>query len=192
MLVFLATLAATVILYLDVAKGFFPAQDTGIIQGIVEAPQNVSFSAMGRNQQDIAKLVLEDKAVQSVSSFIGVDGVNTTPNSGRMLINLKPRRERDASAAQVVRRLQDKAGALPGARLFLQPVQDLTIEDRVSRTQYQLTLQSPDITALQTWTPRLLERLKASPLLADVADDLLDKGLKPASSSTVRPPAGSA
>ena len=178
LLVFIATLAATVVLYQDVAKGFFPSQDTGVIQGIVEAPQNASFAAMREYQQDIAKIVLEDQAVKSVSSFIGVDGVNTTPNSGRLLINLKPRHERDATANQIVRRLQDRTHRLPGARLFLQPVQDLTIEDRVSRTQYQLTLQSPDQQALQTWTPRLVQRLKQSPLLADVADDLLDQGLQ--------------
>ncbi len=178
LLVFLATLAATVVLYLDVAKGFFPAQDTGIIQGIVEAPQNTSFAAMGRRTQELTKLVLKDSSVRSVSSFIGVDGVNTTPNSGRLLINLKPRNERDASAGQIVRRLQDRARSLPGARLFLQPVQDLAIEDRLSRTQYQLTLQSPDMAALQTWTPKLVQQLKESPLLADVADDLLDKGLQ--------------
>ncbi len=178
MLVFIATLAATVILYQDVAKGFFPSQDTGIIQGIVEAPQNISFAAMGRRQQELSRLVLGDSAVTSVSAFIGVDGVNTTPNSSRMLINLKPRHQRDASAAQVVRRLQDRAKDVPGAKLYLQPVQDLTIEDRVSRTQYQFTLQSPDMNALKTCTPRLVERLHASSLLADVADDLLDKGLQ--------------
>lgn len=178
MLVFFATLAATVVLYLDVAKGFFPAQDTGIIQGFVEAPQNTSFAAMGRHTQELTKLVLEDTGVQSVSSFIGVDGVNTTPNSGRLLINLKPRNKRNASAGQIVRRLQNRAQSWPGAKLFLQPVQDLTIEDRLSRTQYQITLQSPDMAALQTWTPRFVRRLKESPLLADVADDLLDKGLQ--------------
>ena len=178
MLIFIATLAATVILYLDVSKGFFPSQDTGIIQGIVEAPQDVSFAAMSRRQEELARLVLEDRSVRSVSSFIGVDGINMTPNSGRMLINLKPRAERDASASRIVRRIQDRARMLPGARLYLQPVQDLTIEDRVSRTQYQFTLQSPDIDALQTWTPKLVERLRESHLLADVADDLLDKGLQ--------------
>jgi multidrug efflux pump len=178
MLVFLATLAATVILYQDVAKGFFPSQDTGIIQGIVEAPQDISFSAMGQRQQELSKLVLADPAVTSVSSFIGVDGVNTTPNSSRMLINLKPRHLRDGSAAQVVRRLQDRAKNIPGAQLYLQPVQDLTIEDRVSRTQFQFTMQSPDLNVLKTWTPKLVERLRESPLLSDVADDLLDKGLQ--------------
>ncbi len=178
MLIFAATLAATVMLYISVAKGFFPTQDTGIIQGVIEAPQDVSFPAMARKQEEFVRLVLEDKAVQSVSSFIGVDGVNMTPNSGRILVNLKPRARRDASAVQVVRRLQDRAHGIPGAQLFLQPVQDLTIEDRVSRTQYQFTLQSPDIAALQTWTPKLVDRLRESPLLADVADDLLSKGLQ--------------
>lgn len=178
MLVFVATLAATVALYHSVAKGFFPAQDTGIIQGVVEAPQDVSFAVMSRRQQELARLVLEDGAVRSVSSFIGVDGVNTTPNSGRLLINLRLRHERDASAAQVVRRLQDRAAKLPGAHLYLQPVQDLTIEDRVSRTQYQFTMQSHEAEQLQEWTPRLVEALSHSPLLADVADDLLDEGLQ--------------
>jgi multidrug efflux pump len=178
MLVFLATLAATVVLYQEVSKGFFPAQDTGIIQGFVEAPQNISFNAMGQRQQELSKLVLGDSAVMSVSSFIGVDGVNTTPNSSRMLINLKPRHLRDASAAQVVRRLQDRAKDIPGAQLYLQPVQDLTIEDRVSRTQFQFTMQSPDINVLKTWTPKLVQRLHESALLSDVADDLLDRGLQ--------------
>ncbi|MBX7208119.1 MAG: MdtB/MuxB family multidrug efflux RND transporter permease subunit [Verrucomicrobiaceae bacterium] len=178
MLIFIATLAATVVLYKDVPKGFFPAQDTGLIQGIVEAPQDVAFKAMGERTRDIAQIVLTDPAVESVSSFIGVDGVNTTPNSGRMLINLKPRTQRTATSAEVVRRLQDRVRNTPGAQLFLQPVQDLTIDDRVSRTQYQMTLHSPDINALQTWVPKLTQRLKESPLLADVADDLLNKGLQ--------------
>jgi multidrug efflux pump len=178
MLIFAATLVATGLLYQSVSKGFFPSQDTGLIQGFVEAPQNVSFTALGRRQQELARLVLEDSAVKSVSSFIGVDGVNTTPNSGRMLINLRPRSERDVTAVQVVRRLQDKANLLPGVQLYLQPVQDLNIEDRVSRTQFQFTLQSPDITSLQSWTHQLADELRKSPLLADVADDLLDKGLQ--------------
>ena len=178
MLIFAATLVATGVLYQSVTKGFFPSQDTGIIQGFVEAPQNVSFSALGQRQQELANLVLQDSAVKSVSSFIGVDGVNTTPNSGRMLINLVPRHERDVTAMQVVRRLQDKANLLPDVQLYLQPVQDLNIEDRVSRTQFQFTLQSPDIDSLQLWTHKLVEDLRKSPLLADVADDLLDKGLQ--------------
>ncbi|MFC5455661.1 multidrug efflux RND transporter permease subunit [Prosthecobacter fluviatilis] len=178
MLVFIATLVATGVLYESVSKGFFPLQDTGLIQGFVEAPQNVSFSALGRRQQALARLILEDNAVQSVSSFIGVDGVNTTPNTGRLLINLRPRHERDATAMQVVRRLQDKANHLPDVQLYLQPVQDLNIEDRVSRTQFQFTLQSPDMESLQEWTHALVEELRESPLLADVADDLLDRGLQ--------------
>jgi len=178
MLIFAATLVATGVLYYSVTKGFFPSQDTGIIQGFVEAPQNVSFAALGQRQQELADLVLQDSAVKSVSSFIGVDGVNTTPNSGRMLINLRPRHERDVTAMQVVRRLQDKANRMPDVQLYLQPVQDLNIEDRVSRTQFQFTLQSPDIDSLQLWTHKLVDELRKSSLLADVADDLLDKGLQ--------------
>ena len=178
MLVFAATLVATGLLYQSVSKGFFPMQDTGIIQGFVEAPQNVSFAALSRRQQELSRLVLQDPAVQSVSSFIGVDGVNTTPNSGRMLINLLPREKRDVTAMQIVRRLQDQANLLPGVQLYLQPVQDLNIEDRVSRTQFQYTLQSPDLTSLQTWTHRFVDELRKSPLLADVADDQQDKGLQ--------------
>ncbi len=178
MLVFAATLVATGLLYQSVSKGFFPLQDTGLIQGFVEAPQSVSFAALGQRQQELSKLVMEYPAVKSVSSFIGVDGVNTTPNTGRMLINLVPRHDRDASAAQVVRRLQDKAIRRPGVQLYLQPVQDLNIEDRVSRTQFQYTLQSPSIASLQLWTHKLVEELRKSALLADVADDLLDKGLQ--------------
>ncbi|MHB1081182.1 MAG: multidrug efflux RND transporter permease subunit [Prosthecobacter sp.] len=178
MLVFVATLVATGLLYQSVSKGFFPLQDTGLIQGFVEAPQSVSFAALGQRQQELSRLVTEDEAVKSVSSFIGVDGVNTTPNTGRMLINLVPRHERNVTAAQVVRRLQDKANRLPGVQLYLQPVQDLNIEDRVSRTQFQYTLQSPSIESLQLWTHKLVDELRKSSLLADVADDLLDKGLQ--------------
>ncbi len=178
MLVFIGTLVLTGVLYFAVPKGFFPAQDTGLLQGVVEAPQSVSFAAMGTAQQALGKLILADESVQSVSAFVGVDGVNTTPNVGRLLINLKPRHERKATAAQVVRRLQDAAKALPGAQLYLQPVQDLNIEDRLSRTQYQFTMQCPDLSELQTWVPRMVQRLQQSALLADVADDLLDKGLQ--------------
>ncbi len=178
MLVFAATLVATGVLYESVTKGFFPSQDTGIIQGFVEGAQNVSFAELGRRQRELARMILDDPAVKSVSSFIGVDGVNTTPNSGRMLINLLPRHDRDVTAGQVVRRLQDKANLLAGVQLYLQPVQDLNIEDRVSRTQFQFTLQSPDVASLQSWTHQLVDELRKSPLLADVADDLLDKGLQ--------------
>jgi len=178
MLVFAATLVATGVLYESVTKGFFPSQDTGIIQGFVEGAQNVSFAELGRRQRELARMILDDPAVKSVSSFIGVDGVNTTPNSGRMLINLLPRHDRDVTAGQVVRRLQDKANLLAGVQLYLQPVQDLNIEDRVSRTQFQFTLQSPSMASLQSWTHQLVDELRKSPLLADVADDLLDKGLQ--------------
>jgi len=178
MLGFLGTVAATVLLYISVGKGFFPVQDTGLLQGFVEAQQSVSFAAMGRHQVELVKLVLADPAVAGVSSFIGVDGVNSTPNSGRMLVRLKPRSQRKGDAVEVVRRLQDRGRTLPGVVLYLQPVQDLTIEDRVSRTQYQLTLQSPDMAVLREWTPQLVAKLRESPLLADVADDLLERGLQ--------------
>jgi len=140
LLVAVGTLALTVFLYLIVPKGFFPVQDTGVIQGISEAPQSVSFAAMSQRQQELAKVILADPAVQSLSSYIGVDGDNTTLNSGRLLINLIPHRERDLSATQVIARLQPNLDKLVGIRLYLQPVQDLTIEDRVSRTQYQFSM----------------------------------------------------
>ncbi|WP_395641974.1 efflux RND transporter permease subunit [Rudaea sp.] len=177
LIVAVATLVLTVILYIVVPKGFFPVQDTGVIQGISEAPQSVSFAAMAERQQQLAALILKDPAVASLSSFIGVDGTNTTLNSGRLLINLKPHGQRDGAEA-VIRRLQDEAATLPGITLYLQPVQDLTIEDRVSRTQYQFTLGSPDINALNTWVPRLVEKLRAQPELVDVASDLQSQGLQ--------------
>jgi len=173
----LGTLALTVLLYVVIPKGFFPVQDTGLIQGISEAPQSVSFPAMAERQQALAAAVLEDPAVESLSSFIGVDGVNVTLNSGRMLINLKPRAERDASATEVIRRLQRRLAAVEGITLYMQPVQDLTIEDRVSRTQYQFTVESADPAELAAWVPRIVERLRAIPQLADVASDQQDQGL---------------
>ncbi|WP_343588016.1 efflux RND transporter permease subunit, partial [Herbaspirillum sp.] len=179
LLVAVGTLALTVLLYVFVPKGFFPLQDTGVIQGISEASQSVSFGAMGEKQQALAKVVLEDPAVESLSSFIGVDGTNATLNSGRMLINLKPREERNLSAADVIRRLQPKlAQQVPGVTLYMQPVQDLTIEDSVSRTQYQFTLEDADPDELSTWVPKLVERLQQAPELADVATNLQDKGLQ--------------
>jgi len=177
LLVAIVTLVLTVVLYVIVPKGFFPVQDTGVIQGISEGPQSVSFAAMAERQQALAALILKDPAVQSLSSFIGVDGINSTLNSGRFLINLKPHGTRDG-AETVIRRLQDDARKLAGVNLYLQPVQDLTIEDRVSRTQYQFTLGSPDIDDLNTWVPRLIERLKQQPELADVASDLQSQGLQ--------------
>ena len=178
LLVALATLGLTVLLYVAVPKGFFPVQDTGAIQGITEADQSISFQAMAERQQALAEVVLKDPAVASLSSFIGVDGSNTTLNSGRMNITLKPLAERDASASEVIRRLAPEVRKVAGITLYMQPVQDLTIEDRVSRTQYQFSLQSPDSAALAEWVPRLLDSLKALPQLADVASDLQDKGLQ--------------
>ncbi|MBG7618941.1 MdtB/MuxB family multidrug efflux RND transporter permease subunit [Herbaspirillum sp. AP02] len=179
LLVAVATLGLTVLLYMFVPKGFFPLQDTGVIQGISEATQSISFSAMGEKQQQLAKVVLQDPAVESLSSFIGVDGTNATLNSGRMLINLKPHEERDVSAADVIRRLQPTlAREVPGVTLYMQPVQDLTIEDSVSRTQYQFTLEDADPALLSTWVPKLIARLQQVPELADVATNLQDQGLQ--------------
>jgi multidrug efflux pump len=176
MLVFAATVAMTVLLYVFIPKGFFPVQDTGLIQGFSEAPQNVSFSAMAERQQKLAALLLEDPAVESLSSFIGVDGVNATPNAGRFLINLKPLAERDATASEIIERLKPKLAELAGVKLFLQPVQDLTMENRVSRTQYQFTLESPDIDELNRWAHRLVDALSGRPEFADVASDVQDQG----------------
>ncbi|AZE48850.1 Multidrug efflux system MdtABC-TolC, inner-membrane proton/drug antiporter MdtB (RND type) [Pseudomonas chlororaphis] len=178
LLVAVGTLALTVFLYMVVPKGFFPVQDTGVIQGISEAPQSVSFAAMSQRQQELAKIILADPAVQSLSSYIGVDGDNATLNSGRLLINLKPHRERDLSAAEVIARIQPQVDQLVGIRLFMQPVQDLTIEDRVSRTQYQFSLSSPDADLLALWSGRLVDALARRPELTDVASDLQDKGLQ--------------
>ena len=178
LIVFLATLALTVVLYIAVPKGFFPVQDTGVIQAISDASQSVSFSAMADRQQALAHAILEDPAVDSLSSFIGVDGANATLNSGRMLINLKPKSERDLDAAGVIRRLQRRLVDVEGIALYMQPVQDLTIEDRVSRTQYQFTLESARPEDLTEWTPRLVDRLSALPMLVDVASDAQDKGLQ--------------
>jgi multidrug efflux pump len=174
----LGTLALTVLLYVFIPKGFFPVQDTGLIQGISEAPQSISFPAMAERQQALARAVLEDPAVESLSSFIGVDGVNVTLNSGRMLINLKPLAARDARAIEVIRRLQARLAKVEGITLYMQPVQDLTIEDRVSRTQYQFTVEDADPDELALWVPRLVERLRQLPVLADVVSDQQDQGLQ--------------
>ncbi|MQU54626.1 MdtB/MuxB family multidrug efflux RND transporter permease subunit [Pseudomonas sp. FSL R10-1339] len=178
LLVAIGTLALTVFLYMVVPKGFFPVQDTGVIQGISEAPQSISFSAMSQRQQELGKIILQDPDVESLSSYIGVDGDNPTLNSGRMLINLKPHSERSDSAIEVIARLQPQLDKLSGIRLFMQPVQDLTIEDRVSRTQYQFSLSSPDADMLSTWTQKLVTALSNQPELVDVASDLQDKGLQ--------------
>ncbi len=178
LLVAIATLLLTALLYVLVPKGFFPLQDTGAIQGISEAPQSISFAAMAQRQQALAAEILQDPAVASLSSFIGVDGINTTQNSGRIQINLKPFAERSDSAAQVMARLQKNLAQVEGIALFMQPAQDLTIEDRVSRTQYQFTLTDADIAQLGIWTPKLVDALSRLPELRDVASDLQDNGLQ--------------
>ncbi|HXJ35233.1 MAG TPA: MdtB/MuxB family multidrug efflux RND transporter permease subunit [Candidatus Eisenbacteria bacterium] len=174
----IATLAATILLYVVVPKGFFPVQDTGVILGVSEAPQTTSFSAMAERQQALAKVILRDPAVQSLSSFIGVDGVNTTPNSGRIQINLRPLEERGVGATEVIRRLQPELATVGGITLFMQPVQDLTVEDRVSRTQYQYSIESANAVELHEWAPRLVEKLRALPELRDVASDQQTGGLQ--------------
>jgi multidrug efflux pump len=171
LLVALATLILTVWLYVIVPKGFFPVQDTGVIQGISEAAQRISFPAMAQRQQALAEIILKDPAVQSLSSFIGVDGTNTTLNSGRILINLKPLSERKIAATAVMKRLQPALAQVAGITLYMQPVQDLTVEDRVSRTQYQYTLEDPNADELNTWTTRFVDELKTLPQLQDVATD---------------------
>ncbi|MFY0182776.1 MdtB/MuxB family multidrug efflux RND transporter permease subunit [Stenotrophomonas sp. PUT21] len=173
-----ATLVLTALLYVWVPKGFFPVQDAGLIQGISEAPQSISFQAMAQRQQALSAALLEDEDVASLSSFIGVDGNNATLNSGRLLIELKPHAQRAADAQAIIARLQRRVAHVPGIRLYLQPVQELGIEDRISRTQYQFTLTSPDLAQLDTWTPRLLAHLQQSPALADVASDLQNQGLQ--------------
>ena len=174
-LVFAATLVLTVALYVLVPKGFFPVQDTGTLQATTEADQSISFAGMAERQQQLAERILQDPAVQSVSSFIGVDGANTTLNTGRLLIDLKPHAERDR-APVVLRRLADGAQDIAGIRLYAQPVQDLTIEDRVARTQYQLLISSPDMAQLQASTADLVRRMRALTQLADVASDLQSQG----------------
>ena len=171
LLVAAATLVLTIILYILVPKGFFPVQDTGVIQGISQAAQNVSFAAMAKQQQQLAEVILKDPAVTNLSSFIGVDGINTTLNSGRILINLKPIEERKISASDVIRRLQPELAKVNNITLYMQPVQDITIEDRVSRTQYQYTLEDPDPVELQTMTDKLMAKLRTVPELRDLATD---------------------
>ena len=178
LLVAVATLIATVLLYIVIPKGFFPVQDTGLIMGISDAPQWSSFSAMADKQQELAQVILKDPAVASLSTFIGVDGTNTTLNSGRVLINLKPLGERGLSASEVIRRLQPEVAKLQGIALFMQPVQDLTVESRVSRTQFQYSLEDPNFDELNIWTPKLVQALSTLPELRDVSSDQQDKGLQ--------------
>jgi multidrug efflux pump len=180
LVVAVATLVLTVVLYVVVPKGFFPVQDTGVIMGVSEAAQTVSFTAMAERQQALADVILKDPAVESLSSFIGVDGTNATINSGRIQINLKPLDRRDVSASGVIRRLQPALANVTGITLFMQPVQDLTVEDRVSRTQYQYSLEDADASELAAWVPRFLARLQSLPALRDVASDQQNLGLRTA------------
>jgi multidrug efflux pump len=177
LLIAAATLVLTVVLYIIIPKGFFPTQDTGEIQGISQAPATISFAAMAQKQQQLAHIVLQDPAVESLSSFIGADGTNTTLNSGRMSINLKPVAERKLSASDVIRRLQTNLNQVEGVELFMEPVQNITVDDRVSRTQYQYTLEDPDPNELNLWTGRLVDKMKQLPQLADVATDQQTGGL---------------
>jgi multidrug efflux pump len=180
LLIAIGTLAATVWLFILIPKGFFPVQDTGVILGISEAPQSISFAEMGERQQALARTILEDPAVESLSSFIGVDGTNTTINSGRIQINLKPLEERMIGASDIIRRLNPKLAGIDGIQLFMQPVQDLTVEDRVSRTQFQYSLEDPDSKELDDWAPRFIARLQSLPELRDVASDRQSGGLEAA------------
>jgi len=178
MMVQIATIAGTVYLYIVVPKGFFPVQDTGVILAISESPQTVSFTQMAKKQQELTKVILEDPGVASLSSFIGVDGTNVTPNSGRIQINLKPLEERKASALEIIRRLQPKVGEVDGISLYLQPVQDLTVENRVSRTQYQYSLEDANAAELNSWAPRVVDKLNSLKVLRDVASDQQILGLQ--------------
>ncbi|MHB2010008.1 MAG: efflux RND transporter permease subunit, partial [Acidobacteriaceae bacterium] len=177
LLVAVATLVLTVFLYIVIPKGFFPVQDTGVIQGISQAPQSISFSAMAKKQREVAKVVLQDPAVESLSSFIGADGTNTTLNSGRISINLRPLSDRNLSASDVIRRLNSKLQQVEGIKLYMQPVQDITVDDRVSRTQYQYTLEDPNVDELNVWTDRFVAKLNQLPQLEDVATDRQTGGL---------------
>ncbi len=171
LLVAVATLVVTVLLYILIPKGFFPVQDTGVIQAISQAPQAVSFAAMSQKQQQLASIILQDPAVESISSFIGADGINTTLNSGRIEINLKPIEQRSLNASDVIRRLQKKLDDVHGIHLYMQPVQDITVDDRVTRTQYQYTLEDPDTNELNEWTGKFVSELQKLPALEDVATD---------------------
>jgi multidrug efflux pump len=177
LLVTVGTLALTLFLYVYVPKGFFPVQDTGVIMGISEGPQNISFDAMAQRQQTLARIILQNSNVESLSSFIGIDGTNTTINSGRIQINLKSRDQRKETASEIIRDLQPELAKVEGITLYMQPVQDLTVEDRVSRTQYQYTLEDPDSTELNLWTAKFVDKLKTIPELRDVATDQQTQGL---------------
>jgi multidrug efflux pump len=178
LLVTAGTLVLTILLYIVVPKGFFPVQDTGVILGISEAPQNISFAAMSQRQQQLASVILKDPDVASLSSFIGIDGTNLTMNSGRIQINLKPRDERSSTASEIIRRLQGPLSQVAGITLYMQPVQDLTVEDRVSRTQFQYSMEATNAQELAEWSQRLMRQLSQSPALTDVASDQQNGGLQ--------------
>jgi multidrug efflux pump len=177
LLIAVATLILTIVLYIVIPKGLFPTQDTGVIQGISQAPETISFPAMAQKQQQLAHIVLQDPAVESLSSFIGADGTNTTLNSGRLSINLKPLNVRKINASEVIRRLQTNLKKVDGIELYMEPVQNITVDDRVSRTQYQYTLEDPNLDELNLWTGRLVDKMKQLPQLADVATDQETGGL---------------
>ncbi len=178
LMVTIGTLVLTLVLYVIVPKGFFPIEDTGIILGISEAPQTVSFSSMAQRQQRLADVILHDPDVQSLSSFIGIDGTNTTINSGRIQINLKPLAQRKDRVAAIIDRLQSNLKKVEGITLYMQPLQDLTVADAVSRTQYQYSLETADASELTTWTNKMVDELRKHPELTDVASDMQDKGLE--------------
>jgi multidrug efflux pump len=178
LLVTMATLVGTIFLYIIVPKGFFPVQDTGVILGISEAPEATSFAAMAQRQQALSKIILEDPEVASLSSFIGIDGTNQTMNSGRIQINLKPLDQRSTNSSGIIRRLAPKVAKVEGISLYMQPVQDLTVEDRVARTQFQYSIEDADVNELAQFTPRLLEKLQSYPELRDVASDQQNGGLE--------------
>jgi multidrug efflux pump len=178
LLVALATLAVTILLFWRIPKGFFPIQDTGVIQGVSEAAQTISFPEMAREQQALAKIIMKDPAVESLSSFIGIDGTNTTLNSGRIQINLKALNVRKIGATDVIRRLQSQLESVAGITLYMQPVQDLSVEDRVSRTQFQYTLEDASADELNEFAPKMLEKMKALPELRDLASDQEVGGLR--------------
>jgi len=177
LLVTISTFVATILLFLVVPKGFFPVQDTGVILGISEAPQTVSFQSMAQRQQQLVDILLADPAVDNISSFIGVDGTNTTLNSGRIQINLKPLDERKISATEVIRRMAPRVSGVEGIQLFLQPLQDLTVEDRVSRTEFQYSLEDPNQDELAVYTRKMVDELSREKVVTDVASDLQDQGL---------------
>ncbi len=176
LLVFVLTLILTAMLYIFIPKGFFPTQDTGVIQAITQAPQAASYQAVAAQQQALAKKILENPDVESLTSFIGVDGTNITLNSGRMLINLKPRDDRSNTSSEIIRTIQSEVADIPGIRLYMQPVQDLTIDSTVSPTQYQFMLTDPNPSEFAEWVPKLVDRLQHTDILTDVATDLQQNG----------------